>query len=438
MELLRISGGTPLQGTVRLSGSKNASLAVLAGALLSEEPCVIHNVPPIQDVVTMLRVLQSIGVSISFPCPGSVVVDASNLSLVAPPYDLVKKMRASFYVAGPLLGRLHKAKVPLPGGCVIGSRPVDFHINAFRKMGATVEVEHGFMVAECPRLQGAEIFLDPRWCSVGATVNALMAASLAEGTTVVRNAARDPEVVSFADFLQKMGARIEGAGLRDMKVCGVEKLRGCEFSVISDRIEAGSYLFAGAVTGGDVRVEPINPSDLEFVLCKLDEAGLEIETNDLSVRIRSPRRPSAVDIATAPFPGFPTDLQPLVLTLMCVAEGRSVIQETIYDGRLHYVDELRRMGANVTVVNQTAIVRGVPGLSGAPVESPDLRAGAALVVAGLAAEGDTEISGIGVIDRGYNQMEEKLTSIGGKIARYNSDGEEVTRCSDWQGISASI
>ncbi|MBI3923476.1 MAG: UDP-N-acetylglucosamine 1-carboxyvinyltransferase [Armatimonadetes bacterium] len=438
MEQLRISGGAPLRGVVNLSGSKNAALSVLAGALLTEEPCLLHNVPPIKDVVTMLQVLRSIGVEVSVGDHNAIHLDASGLNTSPPPYDLVKQMRASFYVAGPLLGRLGKAKVPLPGGCVIGSRPVDFHINAFRKLGANVNVEHGFMVAECHRLQATEIYLDPRWCSVGATVNAMMAAALAKGHTVIQNPAREPEVLNFASFLNAMGAQVEGAGSKQVTVQGVERLHGCEFTVLSDRIEAGTYLFAGAMTGGDVTVEPINPTDLEFVLCKLDEAGLEIETEDNSIRVSSDRGFRAVDVATAPFPGFPTDLQPLILTLMCISEGRSVIQETIYDGRLHYVDELRRMGANVTVVNQTAVVRGVPSLSAAPVDSPDLRAGAALVVAGLAAEGDTEISGIQVIDRGYHRLEDKIAQLGGTIARFDTNGNKVNPCSDWQEILASI
>ncbi|NCO33176.1 MAG: UDP-N-acetylglucosamine 1-carboxyvinyltransferase [Armatimonadetes bacterium] len=444
MEYLRISGGTPLRGTVSLSGSKNAALAILAGALLTEEPCTIHNVPPIEDVGTMLRVLSAIGVKVSLVKPGSVRIDASLLNDNPLPYDLVKKMRASFYVSGALLGRIHRARVPLPGGCVIGARPVDFHINAFRQLGATVELQHGLMVAEVERLRGTHIVLDPRWCSVGATVNTMLVACLAEGETVIDHAAREPEVTNFADFLLSMGAQIEGAGTSEIRVTGVSGLKGSEFHVISDRIEAGSYLFMGAATGGDVRVEPISPNLLEFVLCKLDETGVEVDTDETSARVRVTRRPVALDVATAPFPGFPTDLQPLILALTCTAAGRSVIQETIYEGRLHYVGELTRMGANVKVVNQTAVVRGVTKLSGAPVESPDLRAGAALVAAGLSAEGQTEITGVGVIDRGYYQLEEKLSGLGADIIRRDSDGNvvrpsaEVNECSDWQEILASI
>jgi len=293
-------------------------------------------------------------------------------------------------------------------------------------------------------LRGTHIVLDPRWCSVGATVNTMLVACLAEGETVIDHAAREPEVTNFADFLLSMGAQIEGAGTSEIRVTGVSGLKGSEFHVISDRIEAGSYLFMGAATGGDVRVEPISPNLLEFVLCKLDETGVEVDTDETSARVRVTRRPVALDVATAPFPGFPTDLQPLILALTCTAAGRSVIQETIYEGRLHYVGELTRMGANVKVVNQTAVVRGVTKLSGAPVESPDLRAGAALVAAGLSAEGQTEITGVGVIDRGYYQLEEKLSGLGADIIRRDSDGNvvrpsaEVNECSDWQEILASI
>ena len=444
MEYIRICGGNPLQGTVHLSGSKNASLAILAGALLCEEPCIIHNVPPIQDVGTMLGVLSSLGVKIELLKPNSLRIDASALRLNTLPYHLVKKMRASFYVSGALLSRMHKAEVPLPGGCVIGARPVDFHLDAFQRLGARVEVKHGVMIAEAERLRGTTICLDPRWCSVGATVNTIMAAALADGQTVIENAAREPEVANFARFLTAMGAEIEGIGTHVVKVNGVRRLHGAEFTVMSDRIEAGSYLFMGAITGGDVRVEPISSADLEFVLCKLDEAGIEVDTDETSAHVRATERPVGVDVATAPFPGFPTDLQPLMVALTSIARGRSVIQETIYEGRLHYVGELIRMGANIRVINQTAVVRGVSQLSGAPVESPDLRAGAALVAAGLSANGVTEISGVGVIDRGYYQLEDKLSKLGADIARLNSEGKvirpsaEVNECSDWQEILGLI
>ncbi|MCS6860764.1 MAG: UDP-N-acetylglucosamine 1-carboxyvinyltransferase [Abditibacteriales bacterium] len=418
MEKIYVTGGPPLRGSVELSGSKNSSLPALAGTLLaSHGECILHNIPPLSDIYNMLDVLRELGAKVSFS-NGTVVVNAQTLRTHVAPYKLVRKMRASYYVAGPLLARLGRMKVALPGGCAIGTRPVDFHNEAFRAMGATLVVEHGYTIARCDRLVGTSIYLDPRWCSVGATVNVMMAASLARGVTTIENAARDPEICDFADFLNKMGARIHGAGTATMTIEGVTALHGCEHTVIPDRIEAGTFLLAGAVTGGDVTVHPISPGDLTMFLNKLQEAGAEIKCLKDAIRVRCPRRPKAVDVITLPFPGFPTDLHPAFVVLQCLAEGRSLMEETIYDARFKYTDELTKMGADITVVdNHHAIIRGVERLTGASVESTDIRAGAALVLAGLAAQGETEVGGVQYIDRGYERIEEKLQQLGAQVVR---------------------
>lgn len=419
MEYIHIQGGRQLHGDVQLSGSKNASLPILAGCLLARDVCTVHNVPRIDDTKTMVALLKALGARVEFTPSGTVTVDASDLTTHEAPYEFVKRMRASFYVAGPLLARLHQAQVPLPGGCILGTRPVNFHTDAFQKLGARVLTAHGFMRAECAQLHGAYIFLDPRWCSVGTTMNTLMAACCAEGRTVIENAARDPEVQDFIAFLVKMGARIHGAGTHTLVIEGVSRLHGCEHTVMSDRIEAGTMLMAAAAAGGRVRVHPLDPTIVERVLETLGTSGATVLREENAVTIHKTERLSAVDVFTAPFPGFPTDLQPPYVAVMALAEGRSVIEERIYESRFAFVDELRRMGADVTILSDrnTATVRGVEKLTGAPVEAPDIRAGAALVTAALAAEGETDITNVEVIDRGYEALEQKLASLGAAVSR---------------------
>ncbi len=416
-QIIRVRGGNRLRGKVDLSGSKNASLALLAATLLADDVCVIEGVPHILDVYTMLGVLRSLGCKCEFTDDGTVTVDSRTLSTHEAPYSLVKKMRASFYAAGPLLARLGRARVPLPGGCVLGSRPVDFHLKGFEALGAEVELDQGCMEASAGRLRGAHIYLDPRYCSVGATVNITMAASLAEGTTVIENAARDPEVQDFCRLLNCMGAKIEGIGTGTLVIHGVKKLHGCRYRVITDRIEAGTYLLGAALTQGEVEVGPIEPSWLNAPLEKLREAGLEVEEGKDWIRVKARGRPKAVKITTSPFPGFPTDLHPQFVAMMSVSEGVGIVKETIYEGRYGYVDELRRMGARIEVEDRVAVVEGVERLKGAPVEALDIRAGAAMVLAGLNAEGETTISKVHNLDRGYEALEEKFSSLGADIER---------------------
>ena len=412
-----IMGGVPLRGEVPASGSKNSSLPIIAASLLaSRGQCVLHNVPRISDVETMCAMLVALGAHVHRE-NDTVVIDAQNLTSHSAPDALVRKMRASFYVAAPLLARMHRAEVPLPGGCVLGDRPVNYHIDAFRKMGATIEVEHGAMQARADTWNGAHIYLEPKNTSVGATVNVMMAACLAKGHTVIDNAAREPEVVNLAQFLNKMGGRVEGAGSSTITIEGVEELSGVEHEVFCDRIEAGTFLAAAGLSGGDVTVSKLPPGHLPIYLDKLAEAGLEVTTGNDWIRVRSTGVLRATDVATAPFPGFATDLQPLFLTLMCLADGRSVIEENLYDGRFNYVSELVRMGADITRKDNVAIVSGMPKLSGAVVEASDLRAGAALVLGGLRAQGKTEVTKVEYIDRGYENIVDKLRALGGQVAR---------------------
>jgi len=409
MEKIIVRGGERLAGEVLVSGAKNASLSIMAASLLTKERVSLENVPNLTDVSVMSEMLQKLGAKVERREGGKMEIICNNITSYRAPYELVKRMRASFHVAGPLLSRFGQAEVPLPGGCVIGSRPVDLHIKGFKILGAEVEVEYGYMKAKVDRLQGNNIYLDPRWCSVGTTTNILIAATLAEGVTMIENAARDPEIADLANFLIKMGAEIKGAGTSTIEIKGVKELKGCSHRIVPDRIEAGTYLVAGAITKGDVSVEGVTQ--------KLREAGCEIRKDINKVRVIADKDLYSVDITTAPYPGFPTDMQPSLVALMSRAEGVSVVEETIHDSRFRYVDELRRMGANIKMVDNTAVVKGVKKLTGAPVETTDLRAGAALVLAGLSAVGETEVSGIEHIDRGYERLEEKLTQLGAKIKR---------------------
>ena len=416
-ERIVILGGVPLRGEVQVSGSKNSSLAILAATLLaSRGKTVLHNVPHIADVNTMCEMLAALGAQVKRD-GHTVSVNAEHLSTHIAPDRLVRTMRASFYVAAPLLARLHKAEVPLPGGCVLGARPVNYHTDAFEKMGARISVERGAMNAEADFWRGANIYLEPRNSSVGATVNIMMAGCLATGTTTIENAAREPEVNNLAEFLNKMGAQIEGAGTATISIRGVKELTGAEHDVFMDRIEAGTYLAAAGITGGDVTVRGLPPAHLPIYLDKLRDAGMDVCEGSDWIRAKSVGTLRATDIVTAPFPGFATDLQPPFVTMMCRAEGRSAIEERLYDGRFNCIPELLRMGAAVTLADNTAIVKGVDKLSGAEVQAPDLRGGAALVLAGLAAEGRTEVTNVQLIDRGYEDFEGKLKALGAQITR---------------------
>lgn len=417
MGKLVIAGGRRLRGSVKVPGGKNSSLAVIAAAALAADVSVLENVPHVRDVGTQVEILRALGARITF-AEGRLTVDARELSGTMPPYDLCRSMRASFYTAGVLLGRMGRAQVPLPGGCAIGARPVDFHLRGFAALGATITTEHGYMKATSRRLVGNRFYV-PR-SSVGTTINLMMAASLARGTTVLQNAAREPEVVDTAVFLNLMGARIKGAGTHAITIEGVAALHGNTYSIIPDRLGAGTYALAAAATGGDVLVEGMIPEHLTALLTKLEEAGVEIVRDTDGVRVRVARDLRAVDVDTAPYPGFATDLQPPMAALLTQARGMSTVRETVFESRFAYTDELRRMGADLKVEGDSVHVSGPSRLTGAPVEAPDIRGGAAVVVAALAAEGETEISCVENLDRGYEDLERKLTLLGAQIFREGS------------------
>ncbi len=430
MQQLLVSKSEPLTGTIPISGSKNGTLPLLAAAMLVAGETIIENVPAIHDVDTMLQMLRAVGIKCTFIGPGVLKIDATDISSCQAPYHLVRQMRGSFYVAGPLLGRLGEAHVPLPGGCVIGSRPVDFHVAGFKALGATVDETYGIMRAQAPRgLHGNRIYLDPRWCSVGATVNVMLAATLAEGTTIIENASCEPEVIACGQFLKQCGAHIDGIGSNMLTIRGVERLEGTRFRSIPDRIEAGTFMYAAAITGGDVVFKGVRPDHMTRVIEHLREAGARVETNETELRvIASTDRPRPVDITTAPYPGFPTDLQPAHGALVARAVGTSVLEETIFDARYNYTDELARMGADIRITGQLAIIKGVPELTGAPVEATDVRAAAALVLAALCAEGQTVIEGAEFLDRGYENFEAKLRAAGAPMVRRNSDNNKELLC----------
>ncbi|WP_170294090.1 UDP-N-acetylglucosamine 1-carboxyvinyltransferase [Heliomicrobium undosum] len=411
---IRIKGGKPLFGEVAISGAKNAVLPILAASLMSTGECRIKDVPRLTDVQMMIEVLITLGAQVSWEGE-SLIVDASAVEIREVSADLMRRMRASNLVLGPLLSRFRKVRISHPGGCSIGSRPMDLHLKGLQKMGARYQERHGFFEVETERLQGTEIHLD--FPSVGATENLMMAASLAEGTTIIRNAAKEPEIVDLQNFLNAMGARVRGAGLDIIRIDGVERLGGCAHQLIPDRIEAGTFMVAATITGGDVTLTNVIPEHLEPVTAKLRETGAQVIEEDDRIRVIAPRRCQAVDIKTLPYPGFPTDMQAQMMALMAVSEGTSVISETIFENRFKHVDELRRMGANIRLEGRVGIVKGVPGLSGAVVECTDLRAGAALVLAGLAAENGTTVEKIFHVDRGYDRLVEKLSGLGARITR---------------------
>ncbi len=420
MDKIIITGGRRLQGDITVSGAKNAALPILASVILGGGECTVTNVPRVVDVFTMGKLLGILGATVKTE-GNRVVMKMDALRSSEAPYDLVRTMRASVVVLGPLLARWGEAIVSLPGGCAIGSRPVNLHLAGLEQMGATVTVEHGYIKAKAPRLKGARICLD--FPTVTGTENLMMAACLADGTTVIENVAKEPEIVDLAAFLVKRGARIAGAGTDMITIEGVKELRGADHEVIPDRIEAGTYLAAAAITGGDVCVKDCRPQHLEAVTAKLREAGAEVTESKESVRLKVPKRLKSVDVKTYPYPGFATDMQAQMMALMCVAQGTSVITETVFEGRFIHVPELQRMGANIKVDGSHAVVTGTTQLSGAAVMASDLRASAGLVVAGLAAEGDTEIARVYHLDRGYERIEEKLSGLGAAIRRVPGMGQ---------------
>ncbi len=415
MDRLRIVGGRPLEGTVRISGAKNASLPDVCAALLSDEAVCLANVPEVQDIRTMGRVLTDLGAQVDFRVGGSVEIRAAALTSVEAPYELVKTMRASVLVLGPLVAREGRARVSLPGGCAIGARPINLHLAALQKMGAEVEVAHGYVEARAKRLRGAEIAFDT--VTVTGTENVLMAATLADGETVIRNAACEPEVSDLAELLGKMGASIEGAGTPTSRVVGRVRLGGARHSVIPDRIETGTYLAACAIAGGEIEIQRCHPGHLRAVIDKFRETGVRIEEGPDNLRVRSPRRVRASDVKTLPYPGFPTDMQAQYMALMTQAAGAATISETIFENRFMHVSELERMGADVKVDGRTAVVRGPTPLSGAQVMATDLRASASLVLAALSASGETVVERVYHLDRGYYRIDEKLRGLGADIER---------------------
>ena len=418
MDKLLLRGNGPLRGELRISGAKNAALPCLAATLLAREPVRLCNIPHLRDITTTLELLSTLGARVLVDGQLGIEVDPRPVHSVVAPYELVKTMRASILVLGPLLARHGSAEVSLPGGCAIGSRPVSVHLSGLQALGAEIIVEDGFVKAQAARLRGTRIVME--MVSVTGTENLLMAATLAEGRTILENAAREPEIVDLARCLSAMGARISGAGTSVIEIEGVAELHGAEHSVVPDRIETGTYLVAAAMTGGDVCLKRTDAGLLESVLLKLKEAGAEVTTGADTIRIRMKRRPRAVDVRTAPFPAFPTDMQAQFMAMNCIAEGSSVVTETIFENRFMHVSELQRLGADINADGKTAVVRGVQRLRGAPVMATDLRASASLVLAGLVAEGETLIDRIYHLDRGYEVIEEKLSALGADIRRISN------------------
>lgn len=421
MEQYIIKGGNPLVGEVDIAGAKNAALPILAAALMTDETIVIDNLPDVRDINVLLEAISKIGACVERVNRSTVKINGSTIGNISVDYEYIKKIRASYYLLGALLGKYKHAEVPLPGGCNIGSRPIDQHLKGFRALGASVDIFRGSIVAKAENLRGSHIYLD--MVSVGATINIMMAASMASGRTIIENAAREPHVVDVANFLNSMGANIRGAGTDVIRIRGVEKLHKTRYSIIPDQIEAGTFMFAAAATGGDITVRNVIPKHLEATTAKLEEIGCEVEEFDDAVRVRAGRKLCRTHVKTLPYPGYPTDMQPQITVTLAIAEGTSIVTESIFENRFKYADELTRMGANIKVEGNTAIIDGVEKLSGARVSAPDLRAGAALVIAGLAAEGITIVDDIVYIQRGYENFEGKLRSLGAEIEKVSTDKE---------------
>ncbi len=414
MDKILVQGGHRLAGEVRISGAKNAALPILVSALLCDGPNRFSNVPNLRDIQSTVELLNHLGAQCDRGA-SAVTVDASGLNNAEAPYDLVRKMRASILVLGPLVARLKKARVSLPGGCAIGARPINLHLKGLEQLGARIDLAHGYVQATCPQLRGAEIYFDV--VTVTGTENLMMAAVLAEGTTVLRNAAREPEITALADVLNAMGARIEGAGTSEITIHGVASLQPVDAAIIPDRIETGTFMAAAAITGGDVTIKGAAPQHLNAVMDKLHRAGARIEAEGDTVRVQGTDRITSVDVKTLPYPGFPTDMQAQFMVMMTVANGTSLISETIFENRFIHVSELRRMGADITVSGNSALIKGVRSLSGAPVMATDLRASACLILAGLVAENTTEVNRVYHLDRGYEAMEVKFEQLGAAIKR---------------------
>lgn len=421
MEQYVIKGGSRLTGEVLVSGAKNAALAILAAAIMADEPVTIENVPDVRDTRIVLDAIKEIGAIVERVDKHTYKINGSTIYSTTVDYEYIKKIRASYYLLGALLGKLGNAEVALPGGCNIGSRPIDLHIKGFKALGATVEIEHGMIHAQSDNLTGSHIYMDV--VSVGATINVMLAACLADGNTIIENAAKEPHVVDVANCLNCMGANIKGAGTDVIRIKGVDKLHGTSYSIIPDQIEAGTFMVAAAATGGDVLINNVIPKHLEAITAKLVEMGCEIEEYDDAIRVRSNTKLTHTNIKTLPYPGFPTDMQPQMAVLLGIAEGTSTVTESIFENRFKYVDELTRMGADIKVESNIAIISGVNRYTGARVNAPDLRAGAALVIAGLAADGITVVDDIYYIERGYEALEDKLTKIGATIAKVEDEKE---------------
>jgi UDP-N-acetylglucosamine 1-carboxyvinyltransferase len=416
---LRVRGGVRLEGSVATHGAKNAALPIMAAAILAKGKVTLHRVPRITDVSVMWSLLEALGARIRYEGNNTVTIDGSNVATYRAPYALVRKLAASFDIVGPLLGRFGRAEVPLPGGCIIGTRATDMHEQAFVALGCDVRNAHGYLIAESKRkhLQGAPI--EFRMPSVGATKNAMLASVLARGTTTIKNVAMEPEVIDLGNFLNAMGAKIDGLGSEKLTIEGVPQLHGVEYEIIPDRIVTGSLLLCGAVTRGDVTVTGCRPDHLEAFMMKLQECGVDLTFGEDWIRVDGSAITGGTEILTAPYPGFPTDMQPQMVSFLTTVPGTSVVEESIFNGRFSYVNELARMGADVrvSIEGNTAVVKGTAQLSGAPVEAPDIRAGAALVIAGLAAAGETELIGLEYVDRGYERLEELLSALGGQVQR---------------------
>ncbi len=424
MEQYVIKGGHPLRGEVEIGGAKNAALAILAAAIMTDETVTIDNLPNVRDINVLLQAIEEIGAHVERIDVHKVKINGSFIRDVIVDNEFIRKIRASYYLIGALLGKYKRAEVALPGGCDIGSRPIDLHIKGFRAMGAEVDIAYGHVKASAEQLNGTHIYLDK--VSVGATINIMMAAAMAEGKTVIENAAKEPHVVDVANFLNSMGANIRGAGTDVIRIVGVEKLHKTEYSVIPDQIEAGTFMFAAAATGGDIVVKNVIPKHLEATSAKLVEVGCEVEEMDDAVRVIAPKAPMHLQhtqVTTLPYPGFPTDMQPQMAVVLGIAEGTSTVTESIFENRFKYVDELTRMGADIKVESNIAIIGGVNKYTGARVNAPDLRAGAALVIAGLSAEGITIVDDIYYIERGYEDLDRKLRELGASIEKVSSEKE---------------
>ena len=421
-----MKGGNPLRGEVTISGAKNAALGILAASIMTDDTVTLENLPNVRDIRVLLQAMQEIGAKVEYIDDNTVKINGSDISSVSIDYEFIRKIRASYYLLGALLGKYCKSQVALPGGCNIGSRPIDQHIKGFKALGAQVRIEQGMIATEAENLVGTHIYMDV--VSVGATINVMMAAAMAEGKSIIENAAKEPHIVDVANFLNSMGANIKGAGTDVIRVQGVEKLHGTEYSIIPDQIEAGTFMCMAAATKGDVVIKNVIPKHLEAISAKLIEIGATVEEYDDAVRvIGSESRLGSTHIKTLPYPGFPTDMQPQIATLLALSEGSSIVTESIFENRFKYVDELARMGAKITVESNTAFIEGVEAFSPAKVSAPDLRAGAALVMAGLAADGITTVDQIEYVQRGYEAFEDKLRGLGAVIERIPVDDERAVR-----------